>query len=111
MTLNAIPGEGPGGVFAGGDDDVNLGRQVFQKKGEGIVNGFGVNPVVIIADKDDGVETAVNSFNKPVKIDSMDGAAAIAGPPRHHRPALAQLFARWSPYSEKGIGIVVPFIQ
>ncbi|MBK8934152.1 MAG: hypothetical protein WBO48_15755 [Candidatus Promineifilaceae bacterium] len=73
MTLNAIPGEGQGGVFAGGDDDVNLGRQVFQKKGEGIVNGFGVNPVVIIADKDDGVETAVNSFNKPVKIDSMDG--------------------------------------
>ena len=38
LVAGAQPGQGELGVLAGGDDQVHLGRQVLEQKGEGIVN-------------------------------------------------------------------------
>ena len=42
-------------ILAGGDDQVHLWRQVLEQKGEGIVNRFGINHMVVVQDKDEMV--------------------------------------------------------
>ena len=44
---------GRAGIFAGGDDQVHLGRQVLEQKGEGSVNRFGLDHVVVVEDEDE----------------------------------------------------------
>ena len=41
------------GILAGGNDQVHLWRQVLEQKGEGIVNRFGINHMVVVQDKDE----------------------------------------------------------
>ncbi len=40
-------------ILPGGDDQVHLWRQVLEQKGEGIVNRFGINHMIIIQDEDE----------------------------------------------------------
>ena len=41
------------GILTGGDDQVHLRRQVLEQKGEGMVNRFGINHVVVVQDEDE----------------------------------------------------------
>ena len=38
-------------IFAGSDDQVHLRRQVLEQKGDGMVNRFGIDFVVIVQDE------------------------------------------------------------
>ena len=40
-------------IFTGGDDQVHLRRQVLEQKGEGLVNRFGIDHVVVVQDEDE----------------------------------------------------------
>ena len=40
-------------ILTGGDDQVHLRRQVLEQKGEGIVNRFGIDHVVVVKDEDE----------------------------------------------------------
>ena len=42
-------------ILTGGDDQVHLGRQMLEQKGQGCVNWFGINHVVVIQDEDEMV--------------------------------------------------------
>ena len=39
-------------ILTGGDDQVHLRRQVLEQKGEGIVNRFGINHMVVVKNQD-----------------------------------------------------------
>jgi hypothetical protein len=47
----AQPGEGQGRVYATGDDEVRALRQVFQQEGDGPMDVFGVDTVVVVEDE------------------------------------------------------------
>jgi len=47
------PRQGELGILTGGDDQVHLQRLVLEQKGEGMVNGFGINHVVVVKDEDE----------------------------------------------------------
>ena len=55
LAPGAQPGQGKLGIFAGGNDQVQLRRQVLEQKGEGLVNRLGVNQVVVVEDEDETV--------------------------------------------------------
>jgi hypothetical protein len=40
-------------ILTGGDDHAHLRWQVLEEEGERIVNGFGIDDVVIVDDKDE----------------------------------------------------------
>ena len=40
-------------ILPGGDDQMHLGWQVLDHEGEGTVNRFGINSVVVVEDKDE----------------------------------------------------------
>jgi hypothetical protein len=40
-------------ILTGGDDQVHPWRQVLDQKGEGIVNRFGIDDVVVVQDEDE----------------------------------------------------------
>jgi len=40
-------------ILTGGDDQVHLGWQVLEQKGEGMVNRFGINHVVVVKNEDE----------------------------------------------------------
>ncbi len=42
-------------ILTGGDDQVHLGRQVLEQKGEGFVNRFGIDHMVVVKDEDEMV--------------------------------------------------------
>ena len=48
-----MPGQGQLWILTGGDDQVHLRRQVLDQKGEGVVNRFGLNQVVVVKDEDE----------------------------------------------------------
>jgi hypothetical protein len=53
--LRAQPGQGQRWVLAGSDDEVQLGRQVFNQKRERLVNHLAINHMVIVKDEDEVV--------------------------------------------------------
>ena len=42
-------------ILTGGDDQVHLWRQVFDQKGEGLVDRFGINHVVVVKHEDEAL--------------------------------------------------------
>src|SRR5512141_2615812 len=59
-------------ILAGGDDQVHLGWQVLEEKGEGIVNRFGINRMIVIQDEDEIVLDGGN-FIEQVCQNRFDG--------------------------------------
>ena len=53
LAPGAQAGQGQRWILAGGDDQVHLRRQVFEQKGKGLINRFGINRVVVIQDEDE----------------------------------------------------------
>ncbi len=56
-----MPGQRQRRILAGGDDQVHLRRQVFEQKGQDVVDGCrrinrsGVNHVVVVQDEDEAL--------------------------------------------------------
>src|SRR5438876_11205009 len=48
-------GQGQRWILPGGDDQVHVWWQMIEQKGEGMVNRFGINHVVVVKDKDEMV--------------------------------------------------------
>src|SRR3990172_4886909 len=40
-------------ILTGGNDQVHLWRQMLEQKGEGLVNRFGINKMVVVKDEDE----------------------------------------------------------
>ena len=53
LASGAQAGQGQRWVFTGGDNQMNLRRQMLEQKGEGLVDRFGVNHVVVVKDEDE----------------------------------------------------------
>ena len=53
LTPRAQAGQGEMGILPAGDDQVHLWRQVLEQKGEGFVNRFGINHMIVVQDKDE----------------------------------------------------------
>ena len=53
LAPDAEPGQGQRWILTGGDDQVHLWRQVLDQKGEGLVDRFGINHVVVVKDEDE----------------------------------------------------------
>ncbi len=55
MPPGTQTGQGQVRVFTGGDDQVHVWGQVFDEIGEGLVNRFGIQNVVVVQDEDEMV--------------------------------------------------------
>ena len=70
LTTGAQPGQGQIGVFAGGYDQVHLGRQVLEQKGDGFVDRcrpayrFGIDHVVIVDDQGEIIRDGGNFIDQ-----------------------------------------------
>ena len=53
LTSDAQASQRERRILSGGDHQVHLRGQVLDQKGESIVNGFGINHMVIIKDEDE----------------------------------------------------------
>ena len=53
LAPGAQPGQRQRRILAGGDDQVHLRRQVFEQKGQGLVDRLGINDVVVVEDEDE----------------------------------------------------------
>ena len=53
LAPGAQPGQGEVRILAGGNDQVDMGRQMLEQKGEGVVDRFGLNHVVIVEHEDE----------------------------------------------------------
>ena len=53
LTADAQAGQRQGRVFAAGDDQVHLRRQVLDEEGQGLVNRFGIDQVVVVKDENE----------------------------------------------------------
>src|SRR4028119_1468271 len=52
-AAGAQPGQGQIWILTGGDDEVHPRRQVIEQKGEGFVDRFGIDCVVVVQDQDE----------------------------------------------------------
>ena len=52
-AAGAEPGQGEARILAGGNDQVDMGRLMLEQKGEGVVDRFGLNHVVIVEHEDE----------------------------------------------------------
>ena len=74
LAPGAQPGQGQGRILAGGDDQVHLRRQVLEQKGESVVDGLGIDQVVVIEDEDHPARgMAVISLIREVRMASVGG--------------------------------------
>jgi len=85
---------------------------VLKQIGDGFVNRFGINHVVVVKDKDKSSVREVISFIKAVKIDSVDGgigdwSAANTPVPRFRRNRLQSSYE----VSQKACCVFIPFIE
>ena len=55
LATNPQARQRQGRVFTGGDDEVKLWRQMVEQEGEGVIYWWGVEPVVVVEDEDEGV--------------------------------------------------------
>ena len=113
MAPGAVAGQGQGWVLAGGDHQVHLRRQVIEQKGEGLVDWFRIDHVVIIQDQDEMVRDGGDFIEQGCQ-DRFDGRR-LRGLERMPTPLL-QYFAcnrlqSRDKVRQKAGGIVIPFIQ
>ncbi len=113
LAPGAQAGQGQRWVFTGGDDQVHLRRQVLEQKGEGLVNRFGINHMVIIQDEDEIVRDGGNFIEQgcqqSIRWAAAEGIGAQPTP-------LLQYFGcnrlqSSDEVSQKAGGVVIPFVQ
>ena len=99
-------------VLTGGDDQVHLWRQVLDQEGEGIVDRFGIDNVVVVEDEDEIVRDGgdfveqgrQDRFGRRGPRGSEDPQHAFSDI-RRDRPQSSD------EVSQKARGLVVPFVQ
>jgi hypothetical protein len=52
---------------------MHLGRQMAEQKADPVMNGLGLDRMVVIQDQGTSASTAVSSLSKVIKTDSMGG--------------------------------------
>ena len=85
LAPGAEPGQGKLWILTGGDDQVHLRRQVLDQKGEGLVDRFGLNQVVVVKDEDEASGRVVISLIRAVRSASAGGGWGNWSTPTHLR--------------------------
>jgi hypothetical protein len=99
-------------VLAGGNDQVHPWRQVLEQEGEGIVNGSGIDEVVVVEDDNEIVRDGVNFVEQGCQ-DSF-GRRWLGGLERAQHPFSDIRRDRpqgGDEVSQKARGVVIPFVQ
>ncbi len=74
LAPGAQSGQGQRGILTGGDDQVQLRRQVLDQEGQRIVHRLCVEDVVVVEDEDDDRSGwSATSLSRAVSVDSGDG--------------------------------------
>ena len=99
-------------ILPGGDDEVHPWRQVLEQKGEGVVDRFGVDNVVVVEDEDEIVRDRVN-FIKQGRQGRFDwwwlrGLELTQHPFSNIRRNCLQ---SGDEVSQKACGVAIPFVQ
>ena len=112
LTPGAQPGQGKMWILTGGDDQVHLWRQVFEQKGEGFVNRFGINQMVVVQDKDEIVREGGDFIEQGCQ--NRFGWRRLRGLEHSQHPfsniRCNRLQSR-DEVSQKAGGVVIPFVQ
>ena len=99
-------------ILTGGDDQVHLWRQVLEQKGEGIVNRFGINHVVVVKDEDEIVRDGGDFIEQGRQ--NRFGWRWLRGLEHTQHPCSnirRNRLQRSDEVSQKACGVVIPFVQ
>ena len=99
-------------VFTGGDDQMDLRRQVLEQKGEGLVNRVGVYHVVVVKDEDESVRDGGDFIEQGCQ--NRLGGGWLRGLEHSQRPCPNIRCNRLQGSDEvrqEACWIVIPFIQ
>ena len=112
LTPGAQPGQGQMWILTGGDDQVHLWRQVLEQKGEGFVNRFGINHMVVVQDEDeivrDGGDFIEQGCQNRFDWRWLRGLEHTQHPFSNIRRNRLQSSDE---VSQKAGGVVIPFVQ
>ena len=100
------------GILTGGDDQVHLWRQVLEQKGEGIVNRFGINHVVVVKDEDEIVRDGGDFIEQGRQ--NRFGGRWLRGLEHSQHPCSnirRNRLQSSDEVSQKAGGVVIPFVQ
>ena len=99
-------------ILTGGDDQVHLWRQVLEQKGEGFVNRFGIDHMIVVQDKDEIVRDGGDFIEQGCQnrfdwrwLRGLEHANTPSPILRRNR-----LQSR-DEVSQKACGVVIPFVQ
>src|SRR3972149_1513065 len=101
-------------ILTGGDDQVHLWWQMLEQKGEGIVNRFGINNMVVVKDEDEIVRDGgdfieqgrQNRFGwRWLRLRSVEHTQHPFSNIRRNRLQSSDEI------SQKACGVVIPFVQ
>ena len=84
LAARPQPGQRQRRVLAGGDHQVHRRRQMLEQKGEGVVDGFGVDEVVVIEHQDEAVRDGGDLIEQG-RQNRLDGGR-LRGLERGRRP-------------------------
>ena len=99
-------------ILTRGDDQVHLGRQVLEQKGEDLVNRFGINHMVVIQDKDEIVRDGGDFIEQGCQ--NRFGRRWLRGLEHTQHPSPNIRLNRLQSSDEvrqKAGGVVIPFVQ
>ena len=99
-------------ILTGGDDQVHLWRQVLEQKGEGIVNRFGINHVVVVQDEDEIVRDGGDFIEQGRQ--NRFGWRWLGGLEHSQHPfsnIRRNRLQSSDEVSQKACGVVIPFVQ
>src|SRR5687767_4545055 len=99
-------------VFTGGDDQVHLWWLVLEQKGEGLVNRFGINHVIVVQDENEFVwdgsdfieQGGQNRFN-------WRGLGGLKYSQHPFSDICGNRLQRRDKVSQKACGVVIPSFQ
>ena len=106
LAPGAQAGQGELRILAGGDDQVQLRRQVLEQKGEGIVNRLGIDHMVVVEDEDERVREGGDLVEQGRQDRLRPAVAAEPGarPPRRRRRSARSSAPQRRGRSESGRG-------
>ena len=120
LAPGAVASQGELRILTGGDDQVHLGRQVVEQKGEGLVNRCGINQVVVVQDEDKIVRDGGDFIEQGRQ--QRFGGRRLRGLKRPQHPcakirrnpfgfAQGKRLQSRDEVSQKAGGVAIPFVQ
>src|SRR5262249_31959937 len=111
LATGAQPGERQLWIFTSGDDQVHLRRQVLDQKGEGIVNRFRIDNVVVVKDEGKVIRQGGDFIEQ--RCQDRFGRCRLRRLQRTRQPLSntgANRLQGSSEVSQKACGVVIPFV-